>query len=307
MADDVPAEAPDVEEIQDSVTSAWDTLVEGLPRAGIALAVLVLFVLAGKVVRPFVRRRLARYRSPSFANVFAKLTSTLLTTVGVLLALTILFPSVKPVDVLTGAGVATIALGIAFQSILGNLLAGILLLFRQPFRGGDQVSIGDVSGTVEEINIRETVLRTYDGRRVLIPNDTVYSEVLTVQTAHPLVRTAMCVGVAYEADLDQARGLALGAVAAVPGVAPEPAPEVLVTRLGESTIDLEVLVWSQPHQLELRRTADAAMRAVKAAFDGAGIEMPAPIVALQATTSFAAALHDRPVTPGGAVAEPGSP
>jgi small-conductance mechanosensitive channel len=295
-------EVPDVEEIQGSVSSAWETFVEGLPRAGIALAVLVLAVLVGRALRPFVRRRLARYRSPSFARVFAKLTSSVITTLGVLLALTILFPSVKPVDVLAGAGVATIAIGIAFQSVLGNLLAGILLLFRQPFRGGDQVAIGDVSGTVEEINIRETVVRTYDGRRVLIPNDTVYSEVITVQTAHPQVRVAVDVGIAYEADLDRALALAAEAAAAVPGTSVDPAPQVLVTALGASTVELQVLVWCQADQGQVLRTTDATLRAVKAAFDEGGVEMPAAIIALQATTSYATALQGGQVTPGGAAA-----
>lgn len=305
MSEAVPGDPPaDLEEVQDSISSAWETLLEGLPRVGIALVVLVVTVFVGRALRPVVRRRLHRHRTPSFANVFAKLLSTIITTLGVLFALTIIFPSVKPVDILAGAGVVTIAVGIAFQSILGNLLAGILLLFRQPFRGGDQVEIGDVAGTVEEINIRETVVRTYEGRRVLIPNATVYGDVIVVQTAHPQVRTTIQVGIAYEADLDEARRLAAAAVARVEGVSTDPGPEVLVTELGESTVNLDVLIWSDARQLDRLRTVDRAIQAIKTAFDDAGIEMPAALVALQGTTSLAAALRGEPVSPGGAVAAP---
>ena len=125
------AQGSEVDELQESATGAWETFVESLPRVGIALGVLAAFVITGRLLRPLVRRRLLRHRTPSFARVFAKLTSSALTVVGVLLGLTIVFPSMRPVDVLTGAGVLTIAAGFAFQDILQNLLAGILLLFRQ--------------------------------------------------------------------------------------------------------------------------------------------------------------------------------
>lgn len=291
----------DVAELRDSASGAWDGFLQALPRVGIAFAVLAALVLVGRLARPVVRGRLQRRRSRSFAKVFAKLTSSAATLFGVLLAVTIVFPSVQPVDVLTGAGVLTIAAGFAFQDILQNLLAGVLLLFRQPFRSGDQIEVGDVIGTVEEINIRETVVTTFDGRRVLIPNASVYTDVIRVQTANERIRAGFVVGIAYESDVDRAQAIALDALVGVEGVASDPAPEVLVVELGESTVDLEVLMWCGPRQLDMRRTKGRAMAAVKAAFDAAGIEMPCQVIALQATSSFEASLHGRPVTPGGSV------
>ena len=291
-----------MDELQESATGAWATFVESLPRVGIAVGVLVAFVVTGRLLRPLVRRRLVRHRTPSFARVFAKLTSSAMTVAGVLLALTIVFPSVRPVDVLTGAGVLTIAAGFAFQDILQNLLAGILLLFRQPFRGGDQIMVGEVTGTVEEINIRETVIMTFDGRRVLIPNAKVYTDVIHVQTARPTIRSNFVVGIAYEADMAAARRIATEAVATVEGVASDPPPEALYVELDSSTVDLDIRFWSDAHQIEMRRTLDGAIEAVKTAFDADGIEMPSQVIALQATSSLAAALHGGEVTPGGSVA-----
>lgn len=296
------AQGSEVDELQESATGAWETFVESLPRVGIALGVLVAFVITGRLLRPLVRRRLLRHRTPSFARVFAKLTSSAMTVVGVLLGLTIVFPSVRPVDVLTGAGVLTIAAGFAFQDILQNLLAGILLLFRQPFRGGDQIRVGEVTGTVDEINIRETVIVTFDGRRVLIPNAKVYTDVIHVQTAREIIRSNFVVGIAYEADMAAARRIATAAVAGVEGVVPEPPPEALYVELDSSTVDLDIRFWCDAQQLEMRRTLDRAIEAVKTAFDAHGIEMPSQVIALQATSSLAEALRGGEVTPGGSVA-----
>ncbi len=287
----------DVEELTDSAVGAWETLVGALPRVGIAAALLVVFVVVGRLARPLVRKRLSRQRTPSFARVFARLTSSAMTVAGMLLAITIIFPSVQPVDVLTGAGVLTIAAGFAFQDILQNLLAGILLLFRQPFRGGDQVEVGEVVGTVDEINIRETVVTTFDGRRVLIPNAKVYTDVISVQTAHGCIRADFVVGVAYHTDMATAREVALAAVGDVEGVLPEPRPEAIYVGLGQSVLQLKVLLWCDARELEMRRTVDRAVEAVKVAFDRRGIEMPPEVIALQATPSFAAAVRPGPRPP----------
>ncbi len=296
------AQPSEVEELQKSATSAWETFVEALPRVGIALGVLAAFIIVGRLLRPLVRRRLLRHRTPSFAGVFAKLTSSAMTVLGVLLAMTIVFPSVRPVDVLKGAGVLTIAAGFAFQDILQNMLAGILLLFREPFRGGDQIEVGNVTGTVERITIRETVITTFDGRQILIPNAKVYTDVIEVQTAHQKIRANFVVGIAYEADMEEARRIAVEAVGKLAGVASDPPPEALYVELGASTVDLDVRFWCNAHQLEMRRTLDRAIEAVKLAFDAQGIEMPSQVVALQATSSFATALRGGDVTPGGSVA-----
>lgn len=231
----------------------------------------------------------------------AKLAGWAVTTVGVLLALAVTFPSVKPVDLLAGLGFFSVAIGFAFQDILENLLAGILLLFRQPFAGGDQIRVSEHEGTVERITIRETVLTTFAGERVLIPNADVYKGAVYIQTATPERRTSFVVGVAYETDLDDARALAVDAVAGVDGVDAHHLVEALLVELAASTVDIEIRYWSASRQHESQIVLDGAIGAVKQAFDRAGIEMPSDIVALQATASFAAGITGRTVTPGGAV------
>ena len=274
----------DVEELRQSATSAWDSFVDALPRLGVALAALALLVLAGRILRPFLERRLRRRRTPSFARVMSRLAAAGLAVVGVLSALAIAFPSVEVVDVLAGAGVLSIALGFALQDILQNLVAGLLLLFRQPFRGGDQITVGDVSGTVVEINVRETVVITFDGHTVLIPNATVYTDVIDVQTTTPVVRDEVRVGVAYSTDLERAQQVIERAVADVEAVSDEPPPEVLVVGFAASAIDLDVLFWSDAHQLDSRRARSDAVKSIARALDAEGIEIPYDIVTVHGPT-----------------------
>lgn len=269
-----------------------DTIADASPRVAVGVGVLLTLLLVGRIGGAGVRRRFCRLDRPSFANVMSRVVRLSLGLVGVLAAITIIFPTVKPVNVLGSLGFFSIAVGFAFRDILENLLAGILLLFRAPFRTGDEVDIEGTRGIVEEINLRETVVRSYEGRRVLIPNSTVYKNQLVVQTGYDAVRSEAVVGVAYESDVDTARGVALGALERADGVLTQPAPQVLVAELGTSTVDLHLLFWSLPQQRHVRLTRDAALAAVKQDLDSAGIEMPADIVVLQGTPSLKAALRD---------------
>ena len=281
-----------------------ETLMNALPRILVGLAVAVALWLIGKGVGALVRRRYLRRERPSFAHVMSRVVSLLATTIGLLSAATIIFPTVKPVDVLGSLGIFSIAVGFAFRDILENLLAGLLLLFRAPFRTGDEIEVADSRGTVVEINLRETVLRTYEGRQVLVPNATVYKNRIVVQTGYGSVRTEVVVGVAYETDLDRARSVAQEALEGVHGVLAEPAPRVLVDELGTSTVDVRLLFWTAPQQATVRVVRDRVLRAALTAFDAAGIEMPADIVVLQGTPSLKAALRGegREPTPGGGLA-----
>src|SRR5680860_1490665 len=187
-------------EVAQSARSIWQTILDGLPRVGAAVVIVAVGWGLSRAVRFGLHRAFARRRTPSFARVMSKVLGWALLTVIVLLAIAVTFPSVKPVNVLAGLGFFSIAVGFAFQDILENTLAGILLLFRQPFRSGDQIDVVEHAGTVTEINIRETRLLTYDGETVIIPNRDVYKSVIRVHTAYERHRLEFQVGVAYEND-----------------------------------------------------------------------------------------------------------
>ncbi len=298
-----PGSAPSPEDdIADSATSLWETTVDALPRAGVALAIVVAGWLLARGLRWLLHRRFQRNQTPSFATVMSKIASWVFLAVVVLIAITITFPSVKPVDLLAGLGFFSVAVGFAFQDILENTLSGILLLFRQPFRSGDQITVVDRSGTVESITIRETKITTFDGELVVIPNRDVYKNVINVHTHNRQHRLEFVVGIAYENDPDEALAVIRDALAAEALVLDQPEPVVIVTELGVSTVDIRVMFWTDSRQAGSVSARDVAIRSVKRRLDEAGIEMPASIMALQATPSFRAALQGEPaVTPGGGV------
>lgn len=293
------------DEISDSAQNLVESLTRALPRIGAALIVLVLAWALARGLRWALRRYLARRQTPSFTTVMSKVAGWVVLVLGFLAAVTIVFPSVQPVDLLAGLGFFSLAIGFAFQDILENTLSGILMLFRQPFSAGDQIEVQGQTGTVQAITIRETRLTTYDGQLILIPNRDVYKSAIRVQTHFELRRVAFVVGIAYENDPAEAAAIVVDALTGVEGVAVDPPPEALIETLGVSTVDLSARFWCDSRQREGLIVLHRAIDAVKKALDEAGIEMPAEIVALQATPSFRAAVQgDADVTPGGSVVTP---
>lgn len=192
-------------------------------------------------------------------------------------------------------GVLGIAAGFAFQDILSNLLAGILLIFRQPFVSGDQIEVNEITGTVEGITIRETRLTTYDGRLVVVPNHDVYTNAITVQTAHEVVRSSFVTGVGYDSDLDQVRDLTLARLAEIDGLLDDPAPQAYFTEHGASAVVLDVRYWTGSRQAEVRRVQDRVVQVLFDAYNDAGIDMPFDVLTLDADERFGQAVRgDRP-------------
>lgn len=290
------------EEISDSAFSIFEGILEALPRLGVAIVLIAIGIGASRLVRMGLRRLFSRSQTESFANVMSKLSGYLLLFVFFLAAIAVVFPSVQPVDLLAGLGFFSVAVGFAFQDILENTLSGVLLLFRQPFETGDQIEVEGHSGTVQGITIRETRIKTFTGELIVIPNRDVYKSAIRVQTHYEDRRIEFVVGVAYENDARMATSVIEDALASLDAVAKKPAPEALVTELGVSTVNISARLWCGPHQHDALRVQDEAIKTVKEALDASGIEMPADIIALQATPSLKAALQgDADVTPGGSV------
>lgn len=298
----IAAAPPPAEEISASAQSLWEQTTDAAPRVGVAVAIIFAGWLLSRGLRWLLHRRFSKRKTASFATVMSKIASWIFVSLVVLIAIAITFPSVKPVDLLAGLGFFSVAVGFAFQDILENTLSGILLLFRQPFRSGDQITVMDRSGTVQGISIRETKITTYDGELVVIPNRDVYKNVIDVHTYNDNHRLEFNVGIAYENDPAEAIEVICSALDRVPNVQSDPAPMAIVSELGVSTVNITAYFWTTAYRLHSLTTKDAAIREVKAALDRADIEMPAEIVVLQATPSFRAALTgDREITPGGGV------
>lgn len=254
-----------------------DSLFDSASRYVIATGIVVGAWVIARVSQSILRPRLTERRTESFGRVVSKLVSYGIVAAGVLIAAVVAFPGFNPVDVLAGLGIFSIAIGFAFQDILSNLLAGVLLLIREPFQSGDEIEVNGQRGIVERITIRETQIKTYDGEKVLIPNAEVYQNVIRVQTAYGPKRTTLSVGLDDWEDLDRAADVMLDALETVDGVATEPAPQAYFTHFADSTTNLDLRYWTEPQQAEVRSVQDRAVRAVGRALKDAGISMPSPI------------------------------
>ncbi len=249
-------------------------------RVIVAVGIVVVGMTAAAVLRRVLRPRLAALRTPSFGSVFSRLIGFAVSLAAWLFALVVLFPSVNVATLLGGLGILSIAAGFAFQDILSNLLAGILLIFRQPFVSGDQIEVNGQRGTVEEITIRETRIRTFDGRLVVIPNQDVYTSAIEVQTDEDAVRSSLVVGVGYDSSLSDVRQVALDVLARVDGVLDDPEPQAYFTEFGASSMDLDLRYWTGSRQAEIRRVQDAVVEGIFDAFNEHGIDIPFQIVTI---------------------------
>lgn len=241
--------------------------------AGLGLVAIGVGVVLSLALRFAVEQVLLwRGRGAASAHVFARLSGWLAVALGILAALTIVFPSVKPVDILGGVGVVSIAAGIAFQTVLGNMFAGIVLLARDRFRIGDQIAVEDHRGTIVAMGLTSTSIRTFDGRLVLIPNVTLHSGIVTVQTGFEQVRTTVAVDIDDGVDAREACRIAERAMLAEPLVLDEPPPRALLTKIGTTTTRVELRFWSGARQLETREATHAVIIDVLAAFAEHGID-----------------------------------
>lgn len=210
------------------------------------------------------------------ANLVSRIVSTLVSILGFLVACVIIFPSFKPGDIIAGLGITSVAIGFAFKDILQNFFAGLLILWRRPFRVGDQIQVNNFEGTVEEINMRSTRLKTYDGERVILPNGDVYTSSVLVRTAYDKRRIKFVVGIGYPDSIEQARTVIHGVLRGIDGVLTEPAPWVYVSELAGSSVNLTVYFWAESQQANVLKVSDQVVTGIKLALDKANIDMPYP-------------------------------
>ena len=245
----------------DVILATVDRLLDGflamLPLLAAAILVFVLLLFAARGVRYLAEKALRRSSNQSAATAIGRLLYVAMVALAVLIAVTIAFPSMTPGRLISVLGIGGVAIGFAFKDIFQNLLAGILILLRHPFRVGDEITTGEFTGTVEAIETRATFIRTYDGRRVIIPNGDVYTKPVTVISAYDMLRSEYDVGIGYGDDLAQAKAIALEAIQGVDGVLADPAPDVLVWELGESSKNIRIRWWTRPARGDVLRIRDA--------------------------------------------------
>jgi small-conductance mechanosensitive channel len=263
-------------------TAGLHTLVahftQRLPYMALAILVFIVFYVAGMILRRLAARftrRTRRHRSVGI--VLGRLGQGILVLLGLLVGLVISVPGFTPGQLISVLGLSSVAIGFAFRDILQNFLAGILLLLSEPFRIGDQIKSGDFEGTVENIETRATLIVTYDGRRIVMPNSTLFVNPVAVNTANEKRRLEYDIKLPKDSDVARIRHLLLRTIMPLPHVLDEPAPDVLVIGFTDNDITLRMRWWIQPpRHFELQRGLDTVLVHIRDALQAARMRAAAP-------------------------------
>ena len=225
------AQAPSAtENAKEEITSAWDrtqllidNTIARLPSIILAIVVFIVFFFLARGIKLAIRR-VTRHRrnARSLGMVLGRLAQGTIILIGAFVAMTIIIPSFKVGDLVNLLGISGVAVGFAFRDILQNFLAGILILLTEPFEINDQIVFKSFEGTVENIETRATTIRTYDGRRIVIPNAELFTNSVTVNTAFDKRRIEYDFGIGYGDDIDHAKQLILEAINETEGVLQDP-------------------------------------------------------------------------------------
>jgi small conductance mechanosensitive channel len=243
-----------------------DTFLGRLPSLGLALLAFFLFHGASVVTSRLIVRATATRRH-NIGVVIARLVSAGILLLGSLVSLSIVAPSFQAADLIKILGIGSVAIGFAFQNIFQNFLAGLLLLWTEPFRIGDQIRLDAFEGTVEEIETRATTIRTYDAKRVVIPNADLFTRSVVINTAFSSRRWEWEVAIkSREEDLEVLKSRIVEAVLEAKGVLADPSPEALVVDLSDpdsDTIRIRVSWWTEPRQHQMMTTYDHVLTCIR--------------------------------------------
>jgi small-conductance mechanosensitive channel len=253
----------------------WRDFIRSLPFFAFGLLILALSVGAGilatRGARAFLRRRI---RAKLLRNVIARGGGVLVFLFGVYIVLRTSGLTQLALTVVGGTGLIGLAVGIAFRDITENFLASIFLSMQRPFEMGDLVEVAGVTGYVQQLNVRTTILMTLDGNFVQIPNATVYKSNLHNFTTNSNRRERFDIGIGYDDSINDAQEIARKVLAEHPAVLNDPEPSVLVDSLGKATINLRVYFWLNGHEHSWLKVRSSVIRLVKGAFQKHGISMP---------------------------------
>jgi|AGTN01.1.fsa_nt_gi Small-conductance mechanosensitive channel len=260
---------------------AWSTVMKMtdgffalLPNLMIAMVVLFIFYMVSKFVGRVVSGMAERANiDKTLGRAVGRLASVFTNIFGLLVCAVIVVPTFSPDKLIAGLGITSVAIGFAFQNVLQNFFAGLLLLWQKPFGIGDEIKAKEYEGTVEDITIRTTQLKTFTGQRVYIPNGVLFTEPVTVNTAYSTRQVHIQLPINEEQRLDAVE-VARSALGGLDSVAKDPPPQISVSAAGGS-LNLDVYFWANSKSEQLIRATNDATIAIQEALTKISIEKDA--------------------------------
>jgi small-conductance mechanosensitive channel len=263
-------------------TSYYDKLIVLIPRVLIAVVVVGLFLFLMTLIRKRLKKFLeSKADDKSLVNFFDKLFQIFNITIAILLSFYIVGLAKLAASALGGLGLGAIIVGFAFKDIAENLLAGVMMAFKRPFKVGDVIETQGIIGSVVVMNIRETHVKTFDGKDVYIPNGQILKNPLFNFTIDGFMRHQFKIGVDYNSDIERVRKIIMDVLMNVSGILKEgKMPLTMVSEFQSSTIEITVQYWTNTFDkshssVEIKTQA---MRLVLEALQLNKVEMPSDII-----------------------------
>lgn len=263
---------------EQALVQLWVQLTDLAVQYGLSLLGAILLLIAGWVVASWAKRAVLRAMNrtthidvtlkPFIANI-VRYTILILVLVAVLAQF-----GVQTASIIAMLGAAGLAIGLALQGTLQNIAAGMMLLFLRPFRSGDYIDAGGISGTVDEIGLFVTEMRTADGVYISVPNQSLWNSTIKNYTRLHTRRLDVTVGIAYSDDIGKAQCALMEMIAADQRVLDDPAPEVMVIALADSSVNINIRCWTRTENYWALLVD--TNKAVKETLDAAGISIPFP-------------------------------
>jgi len=265
--------------IEDKLGGWFDVVISHIPNFIVAVIIAIIFSfiarLAGKGMKKVLRRSLD---STQIADLMASIFKVIVLSVGVFIALDFMGLKSTVTSLLAGAGIVGLAIGFAFQDMTENLIAGIAMGIRKPFKAGDVIETDNVFGSVHSINLRNTLIESFYGQLILVPNKILFRNVLRNYSTLGVRRIEVPVGISYADDIEKASEVIVDKINQFDFVIRKNETAVYAEGFGDSSINLLVWFWIKyPGEPDFMTVRHKGVVAVKQALDAADISIPFPI------------------------------
>ena len=290
-----------LEMIIEKVKNWFDVFVSMLPNMAAAIVIMIAFIVLAKLGALMVRKIFKKTSSNvALKNLFSTTIYYAIIGIGLFIILGVLKLDKAVTSLLAGVGILGLALGFAFQDITANFVSGIIIAFRRPFMLGDIVEVNDIMGIAARTNLRVTVIETFQGQEVYIPNKDVLQSPIYNFTTLGKRRIDLAVGVSYGDDLEKVESLVKETIKNLDGIIDPENTIFDYEEFGSSSINFNVRFWieypDQPGFLQLR---NQAIKAIKQAFDENDITIPFPIRTLDFGIKGGEKLSEMPLSLAG--------
>lgn len=273
-------------DISESVQGIWDKMagwldkiILNLPNFILAIVVMVIFIYIAKYIVRFVRKLMVKRRvSGSLIDITCSFVKIIIIALGFFIALGVLDLNKVLTSVLAGAGVVGLAIGLALQGTLHNTFSGIILSFRPELEVGDWIETNDYAGEVQEVNLRNVVIKQSDNNLVVIPNVKIVENPFKNLTNTARSRVMLDCGVGYESNLEEVEKIAIKAIEEIFPQSGNEEVEFAYKEFGDSSINFVIRFWTDvTKQRDILFATHKAVLAIKKAFDANDINIPFPI------------------------------